>query len=450
RTIYKNKRRTLWQKQERDQGPTKQKIEHMREYPEINQQLQTIEKTTNLETIMLTEECWHTENCREMIRRMTCIRNTLHKARQLETQDEETVSDSAEILEKTRKHFCNWTKYNPINKEACQVWEPLYKLLGSVNRSTFELLLEAITSNELMETIKHFLLNKAMGHSEISNEVLRKLPQEGYEKLLEIFNNILRLQMAVTKGGHFGRMTSSTNEQAKLHHFVLEADTNKLKACRSCKMRDKTLKNKKCHFTRELCILNTIQVNSKGYLHTEARGVTTSPSQNQYQIMRQMGTGKDFYNKRLQEAFKGVVEELWNKYNIKKTKDLLEVIIKIDKTNMDSKYEGQIYAINNSITITIQNPSWPSEMKTVLTSLLLLWTIIPNKANLKITTNCRKVGNVLGDIGGTPMHLWKQYSKNDFAAYYISLATAMEIWKAKAEVNVVERQSLTHVAGDDI
>ncbi|CAG8671435.1 10439_t:CDS:1, partial [Paraglomus brasilianum] len=101
---------------------------------------------------------------------------------------EELLVEAEKIKEEVRAHFRNWTRENKSNWDFWEEWKAEYEPKKEVKEEQYESLIKKVEMQELMTTIAEAGSNKAMGPDDISNEMIKQLPQNVLEVLLEIIN----------------------------------------------------------------------------------------------------------------------------------------------------------------------------------------------------------------------------------------------------------------------
>ena len=101
---------------------------------------------------------------------------------------EELLVEAEEIKEEVRAHFRNWTRENKSNWDFWEEWKAEYEPKKEVEEEQCASLIKKVEMQELTAIIAEASSNKAMGPDDISNEMIKQLPQNALEVLLEIIN----------------------------------------------------------------------------------------------------------------------------------------------------------------------------------------------------------------------------------------------------------------------
>ena len=108
---------------------------------------------------------------------------------------DQIITDRNEIKQHIRSHFSLWTKHNPPLEDLKAEWEETYSPIKKIDPTIYDLLSQAITLEELTDTISNAPRAKATGPNLIANEILQHLPRSALNFLLLIFNKCLELNI---------------------------------------------------------------------------------------------------------------------------------------------------------------------------------------------------------------------------------------------------------------
>ncbi|KAF0540278.1 reverse transcriptase [Gigaspora margarita] len=94
-----------------------------------------------------------------------------------------------------KEHFKQLTKYNPKDEKVWEGWKARYEPRDEIDKVWYEGVEDEIRMEELKVIIEEVPKGKAIGPSEVSNKMIKRLGNKAIKQLLKIMNACIKLQI---------------------------------------------------------------------------------------------------------------------------------------------------------------------------------------------------------------------------------------------------------------
>jgi hypothetical protein len=99
------------------------------------------------------------------------------------------ITEPSQIKQHIQQHFCNWTSHRPYDEHLFNnTWQEEYQPKNNTNTEWYNIVLQNISTDEVIHTIQNFSNNKATGPSDISYEMLKHLSPNTLNTITTLFN----------------------------------------------------------------------------------------------------------------------------------------------------------------------------------------------------------------------------------------------------------------------
>ena len=106
--------------------------------------------------------------------------------------ESEIITDPSTILSHIQQHFYQWTKHQPYQTETFnQYWANEYHPKATINMNWYAPLLQPITTEETLHTIKQLPNKKACGPLGISYDMLKHCGPHMLHAITHLLNKCL-------------------------------------------------------------------------------------------------------------------------------------------------------------------------------------------------------------------------------------------------------------------
>src|SRR5260364_346878 len=234
------------------------------------------------------------------------------------------------------------------------------------------------------------------------------------------------LKWIITQNMEFGKVSSTRNNTTKIRHYILNPENNQLLPCEKCNLKDPTIKSKKCFIRRPTSSIYSIMVDTNQQWHGQLTDLSHSKmlhtqlptTQNDQHYL----LSKYYITKQYCLAFTNIDKIIWDLYYNNQNKQMHITIKSQQLTNQPNNLPSYNIQLNPPLkTFNLRNVNWPTHNKLLITTLILIWTLLPAKSTVTIITDKIEIKNLINLIAETPSYLKEHKFKGDLSPYLSSL-----------------------------
>lgn len=261
------------------------------------------------------------------------------------------------------------------------------------------------------------------------------------------------LKWIITQNMEFGKVSSTRNNITKIRHYILNPENNQLLSCEKCNLKDPTIKSKKCFIRRPTSSIYSIMVDTNQQWHGQltdllhSKMLHTQPptTQNDQHYL----LSKHYITKQYCSAFTNIDKIIWNLYYNNQNKQMHITIKSQQLTNQPNNLPSYNIQLNPPLkTFNLRNVNWPTHNKLLITTLILIWTLLPAKSTVTIITDKIEIKNLINLIAETPSYLKEHKFKGDLSPYLSSLHSIFMSKEIKWNITIDELSSTTITTTD--